>query len=186
MGSGRGAGEWGSGVDISQVGASRVHNFATPRIVLEGADPPLHPSSSLCYYYFKGGGLFLFTFSLPRRAQTLGETRSCDRTAPRGERVCFPPSPSFYNAQRCAQPRGNSAPPGTAERRGARGDAPRRGGGREEGTGSHVCGLRAPGCCLQEKRLEKLFLPSQQLSPRLRMPEIWWEVGKGERGGRGG
>lgn len=184
MGSGRGAGEWGSAVDISQVGASRVHNFATPRIVLEGADPPLHPSSSLCYYYFKGGGLFLFTFSLPRRAQTLGETRSCDRTAPRGERVCFPPSPSFYNAQRCAQPRGNSAPPGTAERRGARGDAPRRGAGR--GDGITRLWAASPGLLLAGEAAREV-VPSQPatFSPLAHARNLvgGWKGGTGREGG---
>lgn len=83
--------------------------------------------------------------------------------------------------------RGTPGTPGgrSAERGGPWGDAPGEAAG--EGRGGEVRGLRAasPGLLrLREKRVEKLVLPSQKLSPCVRMPGVRWEVEGGA--GRGG
>lgn len=191
VGTGRGAGEEGSGVGTSQVGASRVDRRTTlrplefswrERIALSIRPPRF----IIIMIILRQGGCFFLRFSSSESPDPRGNAELQQRSAPRSEGLPSSIPIRFYCAQRCAQLRGNSAPPGPAARRGPRGDAPRRGAGRERETESHVCGLQAPGCCLQEKRLEKLFLPSQQLSPRVRMPEVWWEVGRGETGREGG
>lgn len=98
--------------------------------------------------------------------------------------------------RRAARPRSavGGARPATAAQRGAVRRAPpgaAPGGAPGEaagaGRGGEITRLRAasPGLPpLQEKRVEKLVLPSQKLSPCVRMPGVWWEVEGGA--GRGG